>query len=331
MANRPPKVAVLGARGVGRHHANWWRVEGAEVCAVLGRSPESAAAAAENLRDNLGISARAYADFEEMAKREQPEIYDICTPPETHLALARAALAAGGAVLCEKPLYFDARRSAAELRTECEALIEFTARCAGRLALCSQYAVAAEDMLALAGLPAPVRRFEALLCSPAAGRLPEPPRTWIDLGPHLIAALHTAAPGARLVAETLNARCEGHLAELEFQARTPAGDAVACRIAVTHSEGPPHHIRRLVLDGCAFEFGGEPGPDGHYAARYTFDGRSERRLDPMRVLIRDFLAGRDRVPAAAALENERALLTIWEKLVAITSAGPRRPLEPPPF
>ena len=34
-------VAVLGVGGIGRHHANWWRQEGAEVVAILGRTPES--------------------------------------------------------------------------------------------------------------------------------------------------------------------------------------------------------------------------------------------------------------------------------------------------
>ena len=30
-----PRVAILGASGIGRHHANWWHLEGAEVCAFL--------------------------------------------------------------------------------------------------------------------------------------------------------------------------------------------------------------------------------------------------------------------------------------------------------
>ena len=38
MTEQKQKVAVIGAKGIGRHHAKWWHTEGVEVCAFAGTS-----------------------------------------------------------------------------------------------------------------------------------------------------------------------------------------------------------------------------------------------------------------------------------------------------
>jgi len=43
-------------------------------------------------------------DWRQVVERRDVEVVDICTPPGTHAEIARAAAAAGKAVICEKPL-----------------------------------------------------------------------------------------------------------------------------------------------------------------------------------------------------------------------------------
>ena len=51
----------------------------------------------------------------ELINRADVDLVDVCTPPDSHLAITMAALDAGKHVLCEKPIALDARQ-AEELR-----------------------------------------------------------------------------------------------------------------------------------------------------------------------------------------------------------------------
>jgi predicted dehydrogenase len=51
-------------------------------------------------------------DWRELVERPEIEIVDVCTPPGTHAEIVAAAVAAGKAVLCEKPLAVDYAQAA---------------------------------------------------------------------------------------------------------------------------------------------------------------------------------------------------------------------------
>ena len=51
-----------------------------------------------------GLSARLYADYEEMLAAEKPDMVDICTPTYLHVEMAIKAMEAGAHVLSEKPM-----------------------------------------------------------------------------------------------------------------------------------------------------------------------------------------------------------------------------------
>ena len=55
------------------------------------------------------------ADWQELIRRPDVDIVDICTPPGTHAEIAAAAAAAGKAVICEKPLAVTYAQAAAAL------------------------------------------------------------------------------------------------------------------------------------------------------------------------------------------------------------------------
>jgi len=89
---QPVRVAIMGARGIGRVHARIFHELGAEVCAVLGSSEESAARAAEELRSSFGIVPEPFSDVERLLERPLDAV-SICTPPRLHFVHLMAAFA----------------------------------------------------------------------------------------------------------------------------------------------------------------------------------------------------------------------------------------------
>ena len=313
-------VAVLGAGGIGRHHANWWRQEGAEVVAILGRTPESVQRSAARLKELTGFTGGCYTDLPALLNAAHPEIVDICVPATDHAALARQALEAGCHVLCEKPLVFDAARTPEALMQEAHALAALAGARGVRFGLCSQFSVAARTCRELrqARAPGALRRLAIELRSPARGRAPDPAQTWIDLGPHLVAALQTLVPGGELDWSTVRATAGGHEARFDFSVQAPGAAPVTVHFAVGFTTGEPANVRRLVLDETAFDLLGETGPGGCFRMRYrSGTGIDEPRPDPMRLLIREFLAGHPPLGPEAACENQRLLLRL---LAAIEQA-----------
>lgn len=97
--NRPLKVGCVGAGYFSRFHYDAWaRIDGAEPVASVNRDIAKARA--------TGLAA--YDDLAAMLAEHRPDIVDIITPPPTHLAFIRQALAAKPkAVICQKPFCRD--------------------------------------------------------------------------------------------------------------------------------------------------------------------------------------------------------------------------------
>ena len=98
--NKPLRIAVVGG-GIGRTHIEAWKkLDGhAEVLAICdvddGRAREVAA------KFDL---PHVFSALEQMLKRDDIDVIDICTPPFLHFEQIQAALQAGKNVICEKPL-----------------------------------------------------------------------------------------------------------------------------------------------------------------------------------------------------------------------------------
>jgi predicted dehydrogenase len=93
------RAGIIGTGFMGSVHAHAVRAAGGEVSAVAGSSRASGEAAA------AGLGARTAAESPEaLLAREDVDVVHICTPNATHADLARKAIAAGKAVVCEKPL-----------------------------------------------------------------------------------------------------------------------------------------------------------------------------------------------------------------------------------
>jgi predicted dehydrogenase len=100
-------MLMVGAGGIAQAHARAvWETADIALAGVV----DVRAAAAEALAESHGC--RAFATLEEALAATAPDAALVCTPPNTHEALAVACLAAGAHVLCEKPFAPD--RPAAE-------------------------------------------------------------------------------------------------------------------------------------------------------------------------------------------------------------------------
>jgi predicted dehydrogenase len=105
---RPIGVGVIGT-GFARttQLPAWAACEGARVVAVASGHRENAEAAARE----FGIPFVA-DDWRGVIGREDVDLVSIVTPPVTHAEMVAASLAAGKAVLCEKPMAMNAEESA---------------------------------------------------------------------------------------------------------------------------------------------------------------------------------------------------------------------------
>lgn len=308
------RVAVLGASGIGRHHANWWTVEGAEVCAILGSSPASLAQAGDKLRGLFGFSGRGYTDLGELLASERPDIVDVCTPSELHHRHARTALEAGCAVLCEKPFVYDAALPMAELLGQARELVELAEQRGLLFGICTQYVVASEICLRLLreGRSEPLPPiFRGELVSPTRGRAPDPVRTWVDLSPHMLGSLRVFAPTGTIRWDSLRTDFAHHRATAEFLVDLPDGTVLTAAIHTDHTDGEPANIRRLAFGGVTCDIEGAKDEHGHFCADIRMDRQSHVVPDTMRRLIRRFLDGQAAVPGRDALTDlERMLLII---------------------
>jgi predicted dehydrogenase len=93
-------VALIGCGYFARFHREAWaRMPGAALVALCDHDRAKLAAAGA---EHKGVSL--FADVEAMLDSVGPDLVDIATPPQTHLALVRAATTRGIPTICQKPL-----------------------------------------------------------------------------------------------------------------------------------------------------------------------------------------------------------------------------------
>ena len=97
------KTAIVGTGFMGKVHAeNVRRLGNVEIAAVVGSRPETARKFAEAFSVPF-----ATANLEEVLGKAEIQAVHICTPNVDHYPMSLAAINAGKAVLCEKPLTMD--------------------------------------------------------------------------------------------------------------------------------------------------------------------------------------------------------------------------------
>ena len=108
---REIKAAVVGTGFIGVVHVEALRRLGVEVTGIVGSSPERAAEKAK-----AAALPAPYPSFEAMLDDPAVDVVHLTTPNHLHFDQARAALAAGKHVVCEKPLAMTAAETGELLR-----------------------------------------------------------------------------------------------------------------------------------------------------------------------------------------------------------------------
>lgn len=93
---------VVGCGSIGSRHARNLRTLGVGALALC----DLDAARAVRLGTDVGATTTD-TDLDVLLKRFRPDAVFVCTPPVSHLAIARRAIDAGTHVFCEKPLATD--------------------------------------------------------------------------------------------------------------------------------------------------------------------------------------------------------------------------------
>ncbi|NIA13777.1 MAG: Gfo/Idh/MocA family oxidoreductase [Nitrospiraceae bacterium] len=314
-----PRVAVIGASGIGKHHAKWWALEGADVCAFAGTSRESVAKTHAALENLFGFQGSGYDSIDAMLDAESPDIVDICSPPPLHYAHARAMLEAGCHVLCEKPFVYDPQLDRGTLLAQARELLDLAQAKNLRLGVCTQYSTGGRMYNEIWNEhrgDETVTFYHGHLESPAKNRAPDPVRVWVDLSPHPISVMLKAAPDGTVAWDTLRTAFEGYEASAEFDVMRPGKPPLQCVIVTRNATEPPLNVRHFRYNDFEFAVEGENNAEGIYCARIdTPCGRYLKR-DMMHQLIHDFLSGHLAAQAEESLHSLDIMLRILD-----TAAG----------
>jgi predicted dehydrogenase len=132
-----PRIGVIGLGSIGQTHIRTWKALGHTPVAFADAIP----AAVEATVDREG--GAGYSDAMTLLAESGVDLVSVCTPPAFHRPIVIAALEAGIAVLCEKPL-------AANL-ADAEAIAEVAARTGTMLTVgfCHRYQPHLERLKAL--------------------------------------------------------------------------------------------------------------------------------------------------------------------------------------
>ena len=293
-----PRVAILGASGIGKNHARWFHGNGCQVVGFLGSSADSTARTESDLTSEFSFEGTAYTDLGELLANQAPDIVCVATPPPLHFGHVLQCLEAGAHVLCEKPLVYAPTRKFRENRDGAKELVKVAAKKNLILGTQLQYGAATPILCKLAGLsPHDVGDFAMELETLNANSPRDPRELWIDLGPHPISvAQMLAGPQAQLAEETV--RFEPYQDDdktevvVRFGINCADGRLLMVRAVVRALRGETKRKprRRFSFNGHAVTYAPLQTSKGGFQAQFVApDGYASVYPDPVNYLIGDFV------------------------------------------
>jgi predicted dehydrogenase len=99
-----PRVAILGASGIGKFHAREFKKAGADVVAILGSSEDSVFETSKMLLDKFNIESKPYSNLDNLLKNEKIDAVSVCVPSQLHFEYSMQCLKSGVNVFSEKPV-----------------------------------------------------------------------------------------------------------------------------------------------------------------------------------------------------------------------------------
>ena len=314
--NEPLRVAVIGASGIGQHHARWYHLVGCDVAAFVGTSQASCDATRERLEAYFGFDGRAYQDVDRMLRTEQPDIVDVSSPYPCHRDHALAAFEAGAHVLCEKPMCWDESRGLDDILADGKAVVEAASRAGRLLVVSAQYPAVIptyrtfyEDVrggwedartltmeMEVKGRKGPKRHSEI----------------WVDVASHPLSLVIGLLPGGRIDYETAVCEIEERENRARFDYVTPGGRCRVDLVLRDIDEGTP--VRRFGVNGFSVDWEGHADESGVYRAALKADGKTARCNDFLHTLIEEFVATVRGEQDRVVVTGEEGLLNLEQQV-----------------
>jgi predicted dehydrogenase len=284
------KVAVIGASGIGQHHARWHHLSGSEVVAFVGTSQATCEETALRLRDYFGFSGRFYTDLADMLQKEKPDIVDVCSPFQHHRAHVEATLNAGCHVICEKPLCWDITKSADDIVADGEAVVVAVEATSSLLVMSAQYPASIPiyrnfyiqeqgqwDDVASVYMEMEVKGRKGPKCGEDI---------WIDLASHPLSLAMGFLPGYEMDWKTAECVISERENRAHFEMVLGEKRSVVDIILRDIDAGVP--MRRFGVNDFHVDWQGYADDDGVYRAKLTRGDQAILCNDFMHILIEDF-------------------------------------------
>ena len=307
------RVAVVGASGIGLHHARWHHLSGSEVVAFVGQSEASCQQTAQRLTEYFGFAGRAYTDLNRMLTEEHPDIVDICSPFQLHRAHVEAVVATGCDVICEKPLCWDVEKSLDEIVADGEAVFAAVQAAKRLMVMSAQYPASVpiyqDFYVQERGQWDDVRSvyMEMEVKGRKGPKFGED--IWIDLATHPLSLAMGFLPGYDVDWDTARCVVDERENSAQFDMVSNGKRARVDIILRDIDAGVP--MRRFGVNDFAVDWQGYADEDGVYRAKLTQGNNEVVCNDFMHILIDDFAkkvsgeGGKVWVSADDALQNLR--------------------------
>ncbi len=288
----PLRVAVIGASGIGQHHARWYDLMGCEVAAFAGTSEASCEQTRARLETYFGFEGRAYQDVARMLGEERPDIVDVSSPYPLHRAHALAALEAGAHVMCEKPLCWDEQKDLDQILEDGRAVVDGAVRAGRLLGVSAQYPAVIplyrELFERVRGSWEGVEKISMVMEVMAREAPKHYEKIWIDVASHPLSLVIGFLPDGQI--DYSGATCE--ITEWENRARfdyvSPAGRCAVDLVMRTVEGSSP--VRRFGVNDFTVDWEGYTDEEGIYRAMLTHGEEEIRGKDLLQVVIEEFVA-----------------------------------------
>ncbi|MGI5819781.1 MAG: Gfo/Idh/MocA family protein [Armatimonadota bacterium] len=286
-------AAVIGASGIGKHHAKWFARLGCSLDAIAGSSPESVTRTCETLQGMFGFDGEGYPSVEEMLAAGSYDLISVCSPEEMHYDHFMRALDHGAHVLCEKPIVFDHDLDPGTMLSRAEEMVEAAADAGRVAAVNTQYAAGVDSYHALMARrgadPGPPATFFMQMESRGGEEGTDYEQIFIDLGPHPISVLMGFCGPGRMLEGSASCTVEQKCVEAEFDYEMDAGGVCRARI-VCRNRPEGDLVRRYGINDMLVDYEGRNDEEGVYRAYLTYDGDETCAQDFMESSLERFVA-----------------------------------------
>lgn len=286
-------AAVIGASGIGKHHAKWFAKLGCAVTGFAGTSPASVAATSAKLHELFSFEGTGYPSVEDLLAAHQWDVISVCSPEECHHDHFLAALEHGAHVMVEKPLVYDADLDEDGMLAQGREMVG-AAQTSGRVTAINTQYVAAVDayhaFMAERGIdPGAPESFFMQMESRGGAEGTDFEQIFVDLGPHPLSVLMGfCGPGAM---DEKSATCtvEQKMVDVRFDYVMDRGGV--CRAHLVCCNRPEGAlVRRFGINDLLVDYEGRNDESGTYRAWLSREGEEIAAQDFVEASIERFIA-----------------------------------------